>query len=181
MGLTMSSFCATFINFPQSDIRRIFYPLCTFPSPLKQQPRVSAAENPPFPLPFLPRTIKNSEQKYRHSLLLPPRRSARAPQRRRFLRPPRHFPQKNAPAQTGAFLMKTNLYKPKPECTIFFSAARQARARARPTPPQPPRAPERRSAQACRSRRSSRKTIRPAKGCPRRRRPPNSQTCQSRE
>ena len=58
MGLTMSSFCATFINFPQSDIRRIFYPLCTFPSPLKQQPRVSAAENPPFPLPFLPRTIK---------------------------------------------------------------------------------------------------------------------------
>ncbi len=26
MGLTMSSFCATFINFPQSDIRRIFPP-----------------------------------------------------------------------------------------------------------------------------------------------------------
>ena len=149
-------------------------------SALTATPRIRRRK-PAVPTPFSSADDKNSEQKYRHSLILPPSRSARAPQRRRFLRPPRHFPQKNAPAQTGAFLMKTNLYKPKPECTIFFSAARQTQARARPTPPQPPRAPERRSAQACRSRRSSRKTIRPAKGCPRRRRPPNSQTCQSRE
>ena len=133
----------------------------------KRKRRVSWFAFCPRPPPFTSGK-KPMAQKFRHFYFSP----------RFFRNRSARKGKKNAPAQTGAFLIKTNLYKTKPERIIFFSDAWQTRARARQIPPQSPRAPERRSARAClfRSRRSSRKTIRPAKGCPRRRRLSNPQT-----
>ena len=60
-------------------------------SALTATPRIRRRK-PAVPTPLSSADDKNSEQKYRHSLLLPPSRSARAPQRRRLPRP--QFPAK---------------------------------------------------------------------------------------